>query len=607
MLHSSLAASTEKLSKLKGMSQKTRSPKKTSMTEFEVLPFSALEAMDLDETLKACPSEPGVYVMKDAAARVIYVGKAKNLKSRVRSYFQAPQGQSIKTQHLMTHVKGLEYVRTGTEVEALLLENTLIKKWKPRYNILLKDDKTYPYIKLDLAHRFPRAMIARRQIKGDGAEYFGPFPMARALRGTLRVASQVFQLRDCRDHEFANRSRPCLSFEIGACTAPCVGKVDQEQYARQIDEFRRFLKGEDQQLKDTWADQMEAASQDMRFEEAARLRDRIQALEASVLQNQRIVDTENLGDRDFWALYPEVPSETDSHASVLVVQIRAGKWMGQVHRSADLLERLGTEEVLLRAMLFHYAQDGAPEKVLVPPSVGTSDLRNWQEALTLQAQGRDVFVSAVGGGSRDEGLYALVQSNAESLFRDREAADERRMAGLEAVAKLLDLSGPPHRIECVDVSNFQGEANVASAVVFVGGRPATSEYRHYSIQGFSGQNDFASMKELMWRRFGKNDPNMQKPDLLVIDGGRGQLASVMTVLKELGAKFPVVALAKARTESDFRSSELSSSEERIFVPGQKNPLKIRSAEALRILTHIRDEAHRFAISFHRLRRDRERK
>ena len=608
--------------------------------------LSVLSPVSVDERLSVCPTGPGVYVMKDEKGHVLYVGKAKNLRSRVRSYFQDQAQHSAKTVHLVAKVRDLEFVRAGSEIEALLLENNLIKKFKPKYNLRLKDDKTYPYLKLDLSHPFPRPYIARKQFKDDGNEYFGPYPMSGALRSALKAGAKLFQLRDCRDFELSNRSRPCLSHQIGQCTAPCVKLVTKEDYAKQVNDFRRFLRGENRDLEATWELEMNEAAEALDFEKAARLRDRLQSIRTTTEGGgeNRMVDTADVGDRDVWALWPPRGGDESAVAKaplkagagdlangdspeteveerelvVIIVQIRAGKWMGQVHRTADLTEALVTEDLIPSLMLQHYQKHEMPPEILLPPGTRIPDPElaegadpgsepiSFAEALAqLSGSGAEppLVLDATSKASTAR-LWELAQENARGLFEEQSALRQRKDDGLVAIARMLDLAALPVRMECVDISNMQGEANVASAVVFIHGRPAKDEYRHYTIAGFTGQDDFASMREVMSRRYGK--PDSPKPDLLVIDGGKGQLSSALEILKELGQSFPVVGLAKARTERNYKSSEVEATEERLFVPGQKNYIRFRHAEALKIMTHLRDEAHRFAITFHRLKRSRAR-
>jgi excinuclease ABC subunit C len=562
----------------------------------------------IEALLEACPVTPGVYLMKDAAGKVIYVGKAKNLRSRVRSYFQSLSDASPKTQHLVSHVHDLEFLRVSTEVEALLLENNLIKKWRPKYNISLKDDKTYPYLRIDRKHPFPRPYIARKQFQNDGSEYFGPFPAAGALRETLRAAAKVFQLRDCRDHEFSNRSRPCLSYEIGQCTAPCTALVSKEAYGKQVEDFASFLRGEDGRLRQGWAREMEEAAEKLDFERAAFFRDRIAAVEELLGESQRAAVTNDPIDRDVWALWPEnfaQLQDDEELLDVLVLQFRSGLLSGRVHWSADTSQGVPAGDELQRLVLQHYQKHPLPKQVLLPPGC-PADMR---QALGLALQAELKLEEPLPVEAADEkaawaGLWELARDNVRGWHEDRKAVAEKKGDGLLAIAELVGLPAAPRRIECIDISNFQGEANVASCVVFIEGQPAKDLYRHYNIKGVSGQDDFKSLQELVSRRYLK--PDSVLPDLLVVDGGRGQLASVCRVLDAADLDFPVCSLAKARTKADFTSAEVESSEERVFLPNVTNPKRIKNAEAFRILTQARDEAHRFAITFHRKQRSKAR-
>lgn len=556
--------------------------------------------------------------MKGSRSEVLYVGKAKNLRSRVRSYFQKLSEMHGKTAHLVKNIHDIEYLPTGSEIEALLLENNLIKKWKPKYNIRMRDDKTYPYIKLDRRHPYPRAYVARKQLKGDGNAYFGPFPNGAVMRQSLEAASKLFLLRDCRDHEFANRSRPCLSYEIGQCSAPCVKYVSAEDYQKQCENYLRFLRGETDEILAAWEREMESAAEALEFEKAARLRDRIRAFQENTDQQaQRIVNTQDMSDRDIWAFWPplsQVVTAEFSQLSITVLQIRGGKWVGRSQRSADLADVLAgdSDSLIENLLLQYYAKQALVEEILLPPDTAVTGLPDLAVALLTVSQKAGLEVIEEGREARPPALrlssdheewarlFELAEQNAKTYFEEAESLRERKEDALAGIQRMLGLPVRPRRIECIDVSNFQGEANVASAVVFTDGKPDKAQYRHYKIRGVEGQNDFASMKEVMSRRYGK--PDSPCPDLLVIDGGRGQLSAVNDILMSLSCDFTVVGLAKARTESDFTNEEVKASEERIFVTGQKNPLKIRNMEALKVLTQLRDEAHRFAITFHRKKR-----
>jgi excinuclease ABC subunit C len=562
-----------------------------------------MEKSKLDLKLADCPPSPGVYLMKNSEAKVIYVGKAKNLKKRVSSYFQAQRDLDPKTALLVSKIEDLEWVPTGTEAEAFLLENTFIKKWKPRYNIRLRDDKSYPYIRIDIGHEYPRPYVARRPQKRDDQILFGPYVQASAVHQAIDMASKVFLLRDCRDGDFANRSRPCLSYQIGQCTAPCVQLVSKEKYAEQLQDFVRFLKGDEEALGVEWQKKMESASEAMNFEEAARYRDRLRALETLREPYQRV---ENVGDHsslDVWAAWPESISNDVSDLDLVVLHFREGKLVGRDHFPIPLEEKFLDEESPLMGIVFqYYAKKELPSKILLPPSENLPDAQQLASSL-LQALKSESQVEIHKADEKKDWaqLWELGRENAKVLSQEEERRRTRSRDALLGLQHVLELENMPVRIDCVDVSNFQGTANVASCVVFENGRPHKESYRHYKIKTVQGQNDFASMKEVMVRRYGKGRENW--PDLLIIDGGKGQLSSVMIIMKELGCNFPVVGLAKARTKRNFRSEDVESSEERFFIPGQSNPKKIKNRAALSLVTRIRDEAHRFAITFHRKIRD----
>ncbi len=577
----------------------------------------------IEDRLAVCPQSPGVYLMKNHLGQVIYVGKAKNLRSRVKSYFQNSQNHSAKTQHLVGHVQDIEFLIAQSETEALLLENTLIKKWKPKYNILLKDDKTYPYVKIDKKHAFPRAYIARKVVRDDGALYFGPYVQGSEAHLIVSMASKVFRLRDCRDFEFSNRSRPCLSYEIGQCTAPCVSKVTPGEYKKQLRDFETFIKKGSVKIQKLWEEEMATFSENLQFEEAAKLRDRIKILSAIGGSTASVVSQTDIEDKDVWNIWPQkwdtdLSQEETSDEIILcgVFYFRAGKWMGQTIYTLEWSELLNPENFWPQILLSHYSKKELPVRILVPDTEKFPEQEHYLEALVKISKPKTETISELANTNREEAqslpllslvhekeswlrLFELTTENMKSRYEETLQLRSRRTQELTELKDFLGLSDLPRHMECIDISNFQGSANVASAVVFKDGRPQKSEYRHYSVRGFEGQNDFESFKEIISRRYGK--PDSPKPDLLVVDGGKGQLSSVMMVLKELGRDFPVIGLAKARTQSDFRSDRVRVSEERVFFPGQKNEAKIKAPGALKLLTHIRDEAHRFAIEFNRLK------
>jgi len=564
----------------------------------------------LDDQIATAPKTPGCYVMKDEAGTIIYVGKAKNIRSRVQSYFRNNY-DNPKTQVLVSRIKFIEYMQTESEVEALLLENTLIKKHRPRYNIRLKDDKSYPYIWIDTNHEFPRAYFARKPKIGAGGLYFGPYPSSYALRQLLQLASKAFLLRDCRDNEYANRSRPCLSYQIGQCTAPCVQYVDKEAYGKQVQEFLRFLKGENETLKDEWMRRMEASSESMNFEEAARFRDRLQALE-DLQKDQRAVDLNDMKSRDVWAFWPfgffTEKEGQKKDFDLLLLQFRDGKWWGRKHFPLLLEDTTFDQEDLVSLISQYYLKSEIPSQVIVPPDIPASEIEVLTEMLRRENTAKQQLpfefeiAFSLSTGDKLWKLWDLALSNARSLGEEQSKMRERRRDSVEQLRRFLRLHGKLERIECLDISNFQGEENVAACVVFIGGKKAHEEYRHFVVKGVVGQDDFGSLREIVRRRYGKADS--PRPDLLIVDGGRAQLDSVIFAMREVSVDFPVVGLAKARTQSDFKSDKVESSSERFFVPGQKNPKIIKDAAVLRFVSEIRDEAHRFAITFHRKRRDR---
>jgi excinuclease ABC subunit C len=355
---------------------------------------------------------------------------------------------------------------------------------------------------------------------------------------------------------------------------------------------------------------MLAASEALDFERAAVLRDRLAAIRDITAQDQRVIDTQDLGDRDLWAFYPPLDSDPEAESQdlqTLVLSIRAGKLVGQSYRSADLSEKLSNEDFWTALILDHYTKADIPRALVLAPELKTSGLGPaLAEALSVRkdSESEPVHVDFADQNASSAKLFEMALQNLKAHYETQSQLRSKRNDAVLALQKLLDLEEPPHHMECVDVSHFQGEANVASCVVFKQGQPETSLYRHYKIQGAKGGDDFASMREVMTRRYGK--PDSPRPDLLVIDGGRGQLAAAKSILDELGVRFPVVSIAKARTESDFEASEVNSSEERLFRPNQKNAIPLRDPKLLKLLTHIRNEAHRFAIEFHRLKRSQNR-
>ena len=566
------------------------------MTDERVSRSAVLEL--IKEKVREFPQTPGVYLMKNAAEKIIYVGKAKNLRSRVRSYFGEGKDHSSKTKFLVRQIEKVDYILTGTEVEAFLLEASLIKKHRPRYNIRLKDDKAYPYIRVSMADRFPRLYLARK-VKKDGALYFGPYTSGAAVWGTIRFLNRTFMIRDCKDAFFASRKRPCMTHQIGRCKAPCVDYVEEKEYREDIAGAIAFLRGRDKAVVRDLTKKMKEAAAEERFEVAAKVRDSIEAVKR-VLERQSVVNDTSEIDQDVIGYHG-----AEEGTLVYTVHIRSGRVIGNRTHFLPLLDPQAVEEDVrewLTSFINQYYEDNfIPDELLLPVDLG-NDLMRLLEAVLKERGEHDVrvrFPTDVAGHS----LLEMANSNANAHFADYINKSEAKKKGLEEIQSRLKLPSLPSRIECFDISNFQGAETVASQVVFDDGAPNKDQYRRYRIRTVEGPNDFESMREVLMRRFKHEE--YEDPDLVVIDGGKGQLGIAVQVLKEIGrADVPVVGLAKARAQGSFSDSEVSATEERFFLPGRSNPVTFKpGSEAFQILVGIRDEAHRFAITYHRKLRE----
>lgn len=542
------------------------------------------------------PIGPGVYLMKNQKDKVIYVGKAKSIKNRVRSYFAADP--SLKTKYLMSHVVNIEYILTQSEVEAFLLEASLIKKHRPRYNVRLKDDKAYPYIRCSLEHDFPRFYVARR-VQHDGGIYFGPFSSGFSVREAIRFLNRTFKIRDCTDTFLKTRKRPCISYQIGQCTAPCVGFIDREAYRADVEAALEFFKGRNAKILKDFKARMKAAADEERFEQAAKLRDSMHAIER-IWDKQTVISTDRDYDQDVIAFCG------DERGTLLeTLHVRGGRVIGSnphfLNRFDHRSEQEEIKEWLTSFLNQFYSENMVPDEILLPVDLGLDMTKLLQAVFFERQMKRTKVIPATGREGKK--LMDLAMTNALSHFKDAVSKADRQTKGLELIQQKLELPKLPRRIECFDISNFQGDENVASQVVFEDGLPRRDDYRLYKIRTVEGANDFASMKEVLSRRFRHDE--YEDPDLIVIDGGKGQLNMAVEVLKEVGhADIPVVGLAKARTLGEFTDQEVSSTAERFFVPKRQNPVTFPSnSEAFQILVGIRDEAHRFAINYHRKLRE----
>lgn len=568
------------------------------------------------ERARDTSTSPGIYLMKDEKSVILYVGKAKNLKNRVSSYFAIGPHEVPRTEMLVNRIDRFDVILTETEAEALILECTLIKKHKPKFNIRLKDDKAYPYLKIQTALPFPRIEWTRR-VKRDGARYFGPFPSAWSARQVMKLLNETFKLRDCSDNTFRHRSRPCILYQMGKCTAPCVANIGATDYKIAMDEVVQVLEGKGGTLMETLRKGMTDAAEHEEYEEAALYRDQIQSLElvtATQVADDAGASFEGRA-RDVVAL-----ARAGLEAHGVLLQTRGGRMVAVRHYHVQNTDPSQSDSEVLFEFLAQYylAADLAAEKEIA--GLDSADAGDYgpagpaitrpQEVLMVEAPSDvDLLERTLGVSLRvpetpaDQQLLNVAQANAKhGLEQSLKKAEGHGIQALEEVQDKLNLARLPHRIECYDISNILGQDAVGSRVVFIDGAPDKNLYRRYKIRTVEGANDFAMMKEVLGRRFSNTDEDL--PDLVVVDGGKGQLSQAVAIMDELGVQGPgVVGLAKARTESDFQSSELKSSNERIFIPGRKNPVPLLPhMSSYKLLTHVRDEAHRFAISYHRLLR-----
>ncbi|MFT3707292.1 MAG: excinuclease ABC subunit UvrC [Archangium sp.] len=544
--------------------------------------------VELEEKIEALPNQPGVYLMKDRNDRIIYVGKAVNLRNRVRSYFNRGSSDSRAFVQLLDRVLGdLETVVVRTEKEALLLENELIKKHRPRFNVQLRDDKQYLCLRLDTSHQYPRLETVRRP-RRDKARYFGPYASASSIRETLRVVNRFFQLRTCTDHVLETRKRPCLLHQIGRCPAPCVYPVAPESYRANVDAVILFLEGRSGPLIDSLRDRMKAASKKLEFEEAARLRDQVIALERS-LERQTIATTDAI-DQDVFGLYREA-----DRICIYILYVRGGRITGgrALHHTSDFPD----DELITSLVNQYYADENfVPREIIVP----SGEVEALSELLTEQ-RGERVKVLVPQRGDKVE-LLALAVKNAQRSFSERTRTREEIEQVLERLKERLHLKRVPHRIECFDISHSQGTSIVASQVASIDTEPDTANYRRYKLKTVKQNDDFASMHEILTRRFRRGLEDNDLPDLIVIDGGKGQLAAAYAAMKDLGVEtVDLVALAKSRDLDVPNPDEnVKRSPERVFLIDRKDPIVLpQTSPELFALTRLRDEAHRFAITFQR--------
>jgi excinuclease ABC subunit C len=537
----------------------------------------------LQQRLDSLPTDPGVYLMKNAQGTILYVGKAVVLRNRVRSYFQSSRGLSPKIRLMVSQVDDLEVITTRTEVEALILESNLIKHHKPYFNALLKDDKSYPFLKLTLDEDYPRLMIVRQRID-DRGRYFGPYPDGQGMHQALHLIQKLYPLRKRRTPQF--RDRVCLNYHLGRCKGPCQGLVDRSEYMEMVEEVAQFLEGKHDRIMGRLRADMAQASNDLDFERAAALRDQLQALE-SFRQRQKVVG-DPTDDQDAIGLAVD-----EKIAVFQVFQVRQGKVIGRLAYNLPAEGEDVTE--ILEAFLVQYYErtDNLPREVLLPqPIEGADAIAAW---LSQRRGGKVAVATPQRGAKRD--LMDLVNKNAEqergrltlvALAESRTAAT----GGPAELARALGLEAVPKRVEAFDISHLGGTDIVASMVVFLNGRPAKEEYRSFKLKTVHDNDDFASMREIIFRRFRRSqEGDWPLPDLVIIDGGKGQLNAALEAIEEIGAERPpIFGLAKR--------------EEELFLPyageGEWKPLILpKASPALHLVQQVRDEAHRFAVTFQR--------
>jgi excinuclease ABC subunit C len=541
------------------------------------------------ETIKGISDSPGVYLMKDDSGKIIYVGKAINLRNRVASYFQRQDAHSMKTALMVSRVADIETVVTTSEKEALILESNLIKRHRPRYNVVLKDDKRYPSIRINIDAAYPRIEIVRKTPR-DGAVYFGPFSSALAVRQTVKLINKTFPLRKCSDRTLGHRTRPCIHHQMGQCLAPCCLTVDPERYRAMIKEVILFLKGRTPELIKRIRRSMFKASAEQEFEKAAVLRDRMVAMEKT-LERQVTVTTDFM-DRDVIAT-----SGNSDFRIVTVMTLRRGFLQGVRH--FELTHAAPEKGELVAQFLGQYYQQAhtIPVEVLVTQLPDNAALL--EETLSGW-KSRRVRIRQPKRGEKRR-LLEMAEANADNTLRERLQKATGEAAVIAALKRRLRMDRNPSRIECFDNSSLAGTNPVSAMVVFVDGRPHKAGYRRYTIRTVSAPDDYASMAEVLSRRYGKINPSAPEPDLLLVDGGKGQVGIAVAVLDQLGltGRFAVAGIAKKDTEKKETA-------DKIYLPGRANPVNLGAdGRLLLLLQQIRDEAHRFAITFQRKRRTRE--
>ena len=543
----------------------------------------------LIQKIEHLPAHPGVYLFKDKRGTILYVGKAGNIKHRVGSYFQRDGEKDAKTLAMLEKVESIETIVTDTEKEALILEDNLIKEHHPRYNIRLRDDKRYPCLRLSVEEEFPTLKIVRKIGKGPSL-YFGPYPSATSLKETLKLIRRLFPIRTCPDTKFSNRLRPCINYEMGRCLGPCCGKADSDQYRQTIQQIKMFLEGRNQDLLKDLKRKMEEESENLRFESAARIRNQIRHIE-HVIEKQKIVSHDFL-DQDVIGFHRD-----EQTVVIYPLLIRAGKLLdgrGFVFSGAIL-----PDEELLFSFIHQFYREGKfiPKQILIPKPIPEQDSEA-QRLTDLRGKKVTLFVPRKGEKKK---LLQLACENARKYQIDRSEIEKNEEDLLEVMKKQLHLTKIPRRIEAFDISSLQGGYAVGAMVTFDDGRPNKNRYRHFKIKTIDGADDYGMMYEVLSRRFQRAVQENDFPDMVLLDGGKGQLHVAQEVFKELQIKgVDLVSLAKGKAGRRQKSFTPEKTKEKVFLPLIKEPLRfMRNSPVLHLLDQIRDEAHRFAITYHK--------
>jgi len=542
---------------------------------------------NIQEELKKLPSQPGVYLMKDKDEQIIYVGKSVSLKNRVRSYFSDVNNKDMKGKALYTHIKSFEYIVTDTEIEALILENNLIKAHRPKYNVLMKDDKTYPYIKVTINEKFPR-VISVRSVKNDKAKYYGPYTSSFLINETLDIIHKLWKIRTCKKNfpRDLNKGRPCLNHHIGKCTGPCNSSINEENYNSLISEVIGFLESKREDLVKIYTQQMVQASENLDYELAAKIRDRLAAING--IKQQQNIDNISVDDHDVIA-----QAKQGNDALVQIFFIRNGKMTGRETIFMEGVKLMNQSEIITAFLKQFYSDTSfVPKEILLENDIEEKDIIS--EYLT-SIRGSKVKILIPVRGAKQK-LVKLASNNAKLSLEQFGEGIKRQKAKTDGaaadIAKALGLDITLNRIEAYDISNVQGYESVGSMVVFEGGKPKKSDYRKFRIKTVIGANDYASMEEVIERRFKRyleeNDSFTKLPDIIFVDGGRGQVNSAQKALKKLGISVPICGMVK---DDYHKTRGLFFNNEEIIID--------KKSESFKLIIRIQDEAHRFALEYHR--------